>query len=338
MIDYYKIKSVEIEASSYCNAACPLCPRNVFGYPYQNGYTPTHLTFENIKHIFDVSFIKQLDKIAFEGNLGDPLMNPQLLEIISFLKEINVNLEIDVCTNASLGTQKFWESLARLQVKVIFALDGTENTHHLYRRGTDFNKIIANAKIYIDAGGDATWKMIKFDHNKHQINECQSMADSLGFKKFIVVDHGRNTGPVFDKNGDLEYVLGNWKGETKLTKILDTIQHGDILIEDINSVTNNNVWCPAMFDQSIYISAIGEVYPCCFMGFNPTTFGHGTWHQPVNAQIKNLLKNNNALKFSLKECIEWFEKIPSCWNKTDFKNGRLIVCDQHCSPKKELTY
>lgn len=334
MIDYYKIKSVEIEASSYCNAACPLCPRNVFGYPYQNGYTPTHLTLENTTHIFDFDFIKQLEKITFEGNLGDPLMNPQLLEIISFFKEVNDNLEIDVYTNASLGTTKFWESLAKQGVQLFFAIDGMEDTHSIYRRGTDFKKIISNANIFISAGGNAVWKMIKFDHNKHQIDECHSIADLLGFKKFIVVDHGRNAGPVFDKNGNLEYVLGTWKGETDLTKILDIIQHGDILIEDIDDVPTNSIDCAAIENQSIYISAVGEVYPCCFMGFNPNSFGHGTWHQPVNAQIKNLISKNNALQYSLKECIEWFEKIPSCWNKKDFNSGRLIVCNQHCSPKK----
>jgi hypothetical protein len=57
----------------------------------------------------------------------------------------------------------------------------------------------------------------------------------------------------------------------------------------------------------------------------------GRWHQPVNKQITELLDNsNNALKTPLNECIEWFNRIPSCWNKSNFEDGRLVVCDNAC--------
>jgi MoaA/NifB/PqqE/SkfB family radical SAM enzyme len=330
MIDYYKIKSVEIEASSYCNAACPLCPRNVFGYPYQNGYTPTHLTLAQIKKIFNESFIKQLESLNFEGNLGDPLMNPELLEIIKFFKDLNPKINVTISTNGSLQSENFWKNLANLNVEVIFGIDGLEDTHKIYRRNTNWHKIITNAKIYIEHKGYAIWKMIKFDHNKHQIEQCEKLSKDFEFQNFILVDHGRNVGPVFDSTGTLEYVLGNYQGETDLSKIMDTILNGDILIEDIWDKPKKHVSCKAIENKGIYISAIGEVYPCCYMGFNPNTFGHGTWHQSVNNQIKNLLKKNNALEYSLEECIEWFNQIPNCWNKTTFELGRLIICDHNC--------
>jgi len=41
----------------------------------------------------------------------------------------------------------------------------------------------------------------------------------------------------------------------------------------------------------------------------------------VNKQITELLDNNNALKMPLNECIEWFNRIPSCWNKSNFEDG-----------------
>jgi len=50
----------------------------------------------------------------------------------------------------------------------------------------------------------------------------------------------------------------------------------------------------------------------------------------VNKQITELLDNNNALKMPLNECIEWFNRIPSCWNKSNFEDGRLVVCDNAC--------
>ena len=34
-----------------------------------------------------------------------------------------------------------------IKVKVVFGIDGLEDTNHLYRRNVKFEKVIANAKI-----------------------------------------------------------------------------------------------------------------------------------------------------------------------------------------------
>ena len=325
MILYNNIRHVELEISSYCNANCPLCPRNLFGYPYNTGYTAKHLTLAEVKQILDPKFISQLDSVTFEGNYGDPLMNPELLDIVDY-----INKPIKIFTNASMQTKTFWEKLAKAKTTVYFALDGLSDTHSIYRQKTDYNKIIANATAFINAGGSAVWKMIKFDHNEHQIIDCEKLSKQLGFKKFILVDHGRNSGPVFDDQGNLTRVLGDFKGSTELEHYIDIIDNGDMFIEDIWDKPKNNISCQTINRKSIYISSEGEVYPCCFMGFNPRKYGKGRWHQPVNAQIVELLKPNNALERPLQECIEWFNNIPACWNKKTYEDGRLIVCDVSC--------
>jgi MoaA/NifB/PqqE/SkfB family radical SAM enzyme len=325
MIKYKDIRHVELELSSYCNANCPLCPRNLFGYPYNTGYTAKHLTLAEVKQILDPKFISQLDSVTFEGNYGDPLMNPELLDIVDY-----INKPIEIFTNASMQTKTFWEKLAKAKTTVYFALDGLSDTHSIYRQKTDYNKIIANATAFINAGGSAVWKMIKFGHNEHQIIDCEKLSKQLGFKKFILVDHGRNSGPVFDDQGNLTRVLGDFTGSTELEHYIDIIDNGDMFIEDIWDKPKNNISCQTIKAKSIYISSEGEVYPCCFMGFNPRKYGKGRWHQPVNEQINELLEPNNALERPLQECIEWFNNIPACWNKKTYEDGRLIVCDASC--------
>lgn len=327
MISINQIKHVELELSSHCNASCPLCPRNLFGYEKIDlGYTKKHLTLKEIKQILSKNFLKQIKKITFEGNFGDPLMNPELLEIVRYL-----NTTIDINTNASLQTKDFWKELAKYPVTVYFAIDGLEDTHSVYRRNTDYNKILRNAKTFIAAGGHAVWKMIQFDHNKHQVIAAKSLSKALGFKQFELVDHGRNSGPVFDNDGNLERVIGDFEGSLDLDHYTNIIKNGDILIEDINDRPEKEISCFSKNNSSIYISSTGDVYPCCFMGFSPNTFGKGRWHQPVNKQIVELIYKNNALKYSLEECLEWFNSIPSCWKKKTFDDGRLIVCDSNCS-------
>jgi MoaA/NifB/PqqE/SkfB family radical SAM enzyme len=325
MLAYKDIRHIELELSSHCNASCPLCPRNLFGYPFNAGFPVRHLTLTDIKTIIPEDLINQISFFTFEGNFGDPLMNPEALAIIKYLHK-----PIHIATNGSLQTEEFWKELATYPVKVFFGIDGLAGVHEIYRIGTKFERVIQNAKTFIDAGGQAVWKMILFDHNKHQIKECEKLSRDLGFVDFNLVDHGRNNGPVFDKGGNTINIIGTFNGSTELSHYKDIIDNGDMFIEDINDQPKNNIACQSLLNSSIYITSNGEVYPCCFMGFSPKTYGKGRWHQPVNQQIKNLLNENNALEKSLKECIEWFNKIPACWNKKTFEEGRLIVCDSAC--------
>ena len=48
----------------------------------------------------------------------------------------------------------------------IFSIDGLSDTTYLYRRRTNFEKIMENAEAYI-FGGIARWDFIVFKHNEH---------------------------------------------------------------------------------------------------------------------------------------------------------------------------
>ncbi len=68
MIGYADIRNVHVELSSLCNARCPLCPRNLNGYPYNNGYTEANLTLASVKKIFTPDLLQQLTSILINGN------------------------------------------------------------------------------------------------------------------------------------------------------------------------------------------------------------------------------------------------------------------------------
>lgn len=42
-----EIRRVDMEISSLCNAECPLCPRNLYGFPYNDGYVERNLTLSD---------------------------------------------------------------------------------------------------------------------------------------------------------------------------------------------------------------------------------------------------------------------------------------------------
>jgi len=332
MINYKDIRDVHLELSTFCNAACPLCPRNFFGYEYNNGYPETHFTLENSKKIFTTDFLQQLKGIRVCGNFGDIVMNPEGLQIIEYFKQQNPNLHISIYTNGSARDKSFWKGLADLKVHIYFCLDGLADTHHLYRQNTIWDTVIKNAKTFIEAGGKAIWKMIEFKHNQHQIEQCRKLSQTLGFANFELTNEGRSTGPVFNHCGEHTHNLGSVDGSTDFKILFDKKKTDTIQIEDVVDAdsTKKHVSCWAVKRSSIYISAYGEVSPCCWTGFAPSTYGSGTYHQAINSQLQPLISKNNALQYPLEECIEWFSLIQSAWNIETYQQGRLVVCDHNC--------
>ena len=336
MIEFDQIRDVHLEISSLCNASCPWCPRTFWGYPYNGGYPEVNLSLEQAQKIFQPTFLTQLTSIQINGNFGDMVMNPEAPDIVDYFLSVNPTLDITISTNGGARDTKFWTRLAQTSAKVLFCLDGLEDTHHLYRQNTVWSTVIRNAQTFISAGGRAVWKMIQFDHNQHQIEQCRSMSQQLGFIDFRLVDDGRNTAPVFNNRGELTHILGNYVGE----KIFEVLFHekttNQILLENIihDRIPAKSISCKTKNLKSIYISATGDVSPCCWTGFYPKTYGAGQYHQAANAQLIPLITKNNALEHTLEECIKWFNSVENTWKINNYEQGRLVICDDVCGQKQ----
>lgn len=338
MIDYSAIQKVHLEISTRCNASCPLCPRNTAGYDEDLGYPIHSMTLLEAKRIFIPSFLRQLKKILINGNFGDFVTAPEGLDIVKYFVTVNPKIFIEISTNGGANT-KLWSELGKIpNVLVGFAIDGLNDTHSLYRRNTKWEKVIANASAFIAAGGKAKWRMIRFDHNYHQIESCRTLSKELGFINFEILDDGRDTGPVYDNRGNFVYKLGDdidrrvhpypntvevWKTWVKLIPI-DEIEKNYS-----QEKVKNTVNCYAKKNVEIYITATGEIYPCCWLGMYPKLDYKHPWQQD-NHQVKNLVNDNNALEVGIEKAIKWLSKVEESWNKKTYSEGRLIKCDTYC--------
>lgn len=330
MYSVSEIRHVHLEISSRCNADCPLCPRNFYGYPYNDGYVEHDMSLAEAQRIFSKEFLCQINEIYVNGNFGDAVMNADTVPILAYFRETNPKLKISVSTNAGARGRDFWESLAQLNVEVLFCIDGLEDTHSLYRQNTLYSTVIRNAGIFIAAGGHATWKMIEFDHNQHQWATAKELSEQMGFQEFRLVNHGRDQAPVYNKQGQLTHVIGS-PTQTDFKILFDSRKKDEVLLEDIvPGRSPQPIQCQVQKNRSMYVSSTGDVYPCCFMGFNPREYGHGNYHQAANTQVKSLLKNNNALENDLESCISWFAGVENSWKIPQFDQGRLIICNDVC--------
>ena len=347
MLKLDQIRRVHVELTTRCNARCPMCMRNYRGMDYNSGYPVTELSLADFQHIFALGFLSQLIApeapvngfvpqyhglrgVSFNGNLGDFASARDAVEIVEYLVLHQVPVHIN--TNGSLRNTDWWQRLVLPSVTVGFALDGLADTHALYRQDTDWHKIIANAQSFISAGGQAVWRFIPFDHNRHQEQQCRDLAKEMGFVGFENIYDGRNTGPVFSRTGEYSYQIGTDSGPADhKPKIKDLLENhvtwfNHQTIKSPKDTIELNLRCQHKINREIYIAADGSVYPCCYLGFYPETM-----HHPGNSQTKELVKENNALKYDLAHCLNWFDSVEQTWAKDSIADGRLYQCVNSCS-------
>ena len=338
MVRIEDIREIHLEPATLCNARCPMCQRNVYGYPHNFGYPETYISIDQIKKIFSTDFVSQLESLIVCGNFGDFVVNPHSIDIIRYFQQSSPDIAVRVSTNGSARDDTFWRELGTMGIEIHFCIDGLEDTHTLYRLDTDWHRIIHNAQTYIKAGGHATWRMIQFQHNVHQVDQCRALAKNLGFSKFELTDHDRSIGPVFDRNGKFTAMIGAKPPEIPptISHIMHRVNNPNLRFE-VNRVEKESVDCYSKRASSVYLAANGEIYPCCFLGFYPRTFVNQNFHT-MNEQVKEILQNrkNNALEVGLVAALDWFSEIEQRWKIQKYSQGRLITCDAQCGKEKYI--
>ncbi len=286
---YDTIKWLHVEPTTRCNAWCPSCPRSNNGHGLSE-FVLEDLDPDRLKKVMDT--LPSLTTIQFNGNLGDPCASKLINEQLEIVQ--NSNLELMIHTNGSLRSEAWWNDLAKQfgkKLTVVFGIDGLEDTHHIYRQATNWKKIIANAKSFINAGGDAIWQFIPFAHNEHQIKKCMQLSTTLGFRKFeFIKDAIYPDAPLHYKTGKVLNISPWSKHDVQWNR------KGDIL----NKKTGGNVSkkivekknCMHLALSSLFLNASGVIAPCCY--FKQTPFLQG--------QIEDSITSKKFIKTCLNHC------------------------------------
>ena len=165
-----------------------VCNRRQWGGIKNTTYKETYLSLDRFKSWFDKDFISQLYSMQMCGNYGDAMTNPDLVPILKYIREINPKIVFTMNTNASGRDENFWTEMGKLfsinNSTLTFSVDGLEDTNHIYRRGTHWQKITNAMNWFIKSGGTAIWEYLVFKHNQHQVDEARELASKLGFSQF----------------------------------------------------------------------------------------------------------------------------------------------------------
>jgi Radical SAM superfamily len=247
MFNLNNVKTLHLEITSNCNAACPQCNRFRDGNLHPN-LTLADLRLVDIQHKLSIDFVKQLDKMFMCGNHGDPAAGKETLEVYTWFRQINPKITLGMNTNGGLKTKQWWNQLAQLINRerdyVVFSIDGLEDTNHIYRRNVDWQRLMENAKSFINAGGRAQWDMLIFRHNEHQVVDARQLATDLGFVSFnCKVSRRFDMTPIDYLDPPINYRAAYHE-------------------------PSDNIECIALKDKSIYMDSRGDLIPCCWLGID----------------------------------------------------------------------
>lgn len=289
-----RFSKIEIELSSKCNAACPGCKR-VDLLRKHLPFEQVNLDFNTIKKAFD-NYDVAGTEIYLCGVLGDPMVHPEVVPITEYF--LNKGSKVSISTNGSLRPVEEWQRLGELskltgKLEVKFAVDGLEDTNHIYRVNTDWSKIKNNMQAYSNAGGKGNWIFITFVHNKHQVDIAKQQAESLNFS-FSLRQSTRNSDPFYmteatrkqyEQVGKEQYVihrstsdinhpylekynqLGIQKPNAPIERVKNRREYAkrkpipkDFVMDD-----ENKIKCKFVHEKEIFITATGLLWPCCFL-------------------------------------------------------------------------
>lgn len=362
MFTYDNITEYQIEITSYCNASCPQCPRNINGGK-TNPYLPLcHLSRQVIDDAFTPELCNRLRQVFFCGSYGDPIVHPDFLDILRDFRKKNPTLWLYIHTNAGVHNKEWWSELAKIingYGKIDFGIDGLEDTNHLYRRGVKFETAINNAYEFIKAGGKAQWNWIVFKHNQHQLKQAKFLSDFLGFEKILFRGTGRfldhatleakeswEVVPQKQEPYQLEVTTLDEYRNSSMQRLGDLKKEYPDIKEYFDTTT---IKCDACIGNKVAITSEGLVLPCNFFEHNlydarfhdrtvlPGSHdlhfvdGKNQVKTFIEAHNKDLLNINHVSLEKVFENPFWLN-LTNSWNKS-LDNGRIFECAFTCGQK-----
>lgn len=314
-----------IEASSICTLKCPRCPRAEVSESLLN----RSLTLDFFKNRITGSVVKEIKKITFCGNDGDPIYCRDFLEIIQWLKEVNPIIQLTIITNGSWKPLEWWINLAKLlnhNDTIHWSLDGwSQESNEQYRINSNWDSIIQGIETFVKYNSSTyrVWASIAFKFNENHLDDMKSLAKSLGFDRFQITKSTKFGAKYPDQypNDSLE-PTESWIPEghrferviENLTEVKDPNEEiKKIFFERKNSLTKYNTHSGICLigNKGVFLNSRGEFYPCCWVANRYSHNEH--WHTLAqsrlnlwNTTFRDILKDsfwhNDFLKFDSQEC------------------------------------
>ncbi len=245
-----------LESTNICNAACTMClyPKMI----RRKGM----MSFELFKKIIDEYSTSTATRRVQMNNIGEPLLDPLLIEKIKYAKEKGV-VQVFCFSNGSLLNKKTSEDLIDSGLDyLIISLDGTNReSYEKIRINLKFNEVIENVRNFLIIREKKRANKPKIElhvtiSDENRLEEKKFVKKMRGLADYVSIAHAHNwAGQREIKNADVIQKSNKtdlapctnlwseltilWDGRVALC-CLD--YEGKLILGDINEESLKNIW------------------------------------------------------------------------------------------------
>jgi len=319
-----------IEASSICALRCPRCPRAEVPESLLN----RQLDLSFFQNQVGESVAKQIRKITFCGNDGDPIYCRDLIDIIAWFKTVSPNIEIVIITNGSYKPVHWWQNLAQVlnhRDEIHWSLDGwDQDSNEQYRVWSDWISIMHGIEAFSKVNNRTylVWAAIAFRFNQDHIEHMKTHANTMGFDCFQLTKStkfGSKYPSAYGTQDLLEptnptLVASAHRFERVTTPLTAKTRPGaELKIEFLKRATQlgNYSGICLIGSKGVFLNSGGEFYPCCWTA---NRYAHNqSWQGRFNLYTKT------------------FEEIMAdpFWTG-EFRQFDNLECQTKCTPDRLL--
>lgn len=173
-----------VDPTNLCNLRCPVCVTGANISTYPKGL----MSLETFQKVVD-QLGPYLDQLHLY-NRGEPLLNPQITEMIRYASRYGAEIRLNSNLNLSLSESQADELVTSGLDHLIASIDGaTQERYEVYRVGGNLERALCNLEMVRkrrDALGRRlpriTWVYMVHRYNEEDISSARQMAERIGVR------------------------------------------------------------------------------------------------------------------------------------------------------------
>lgn len=274
---------VQFTPTSFCNFKCNYCWQSLPIDVLNQKFTKQVMDIDLFQKAIDglIQFDEKVKLILLAG-LGEPLLHPQIDQMVCYARNSGVAERIDILTNASLLTKEMSDRLIAAKLdRLRISLQGLSTNKYKTVCGVavDFDRIIANISYFYENRSD-TSIYIKIIDSALESGDAERFKDI--FSKISDACEVEFISP-FTKEIDYSKIINEMKGTFR-----------------INGDMNGSKSCPLPF-YMVGVHPNGDICPWCTADI-ATVYGN------INQKtIAEIWRSENINNFWKQQLVNRFE-------------------------------
>lgn len=270
--------TIGVEASSRCNLQCSYC---VHGEK-EKTFTPRLMDFDNFKKAIDSlkEFPDKVKTVTFALD-GEPLTNPQLPEMVKYVRDSGVAERIVIFTNAVLLSPEMSTKLVEAGLDVLrISIQGLSDERYMELCGSKvkFEKIVSNIKYFYEHKGKCKVFVKIVDQSFNEEN-----TEEKFYQVFGDICDQISVETIVPMRLEVDY------------EQVENSKHMNLICQEVEK---SDV-CAQPF-YAMYIRADNNVTPCCIANSSVRAIG--------NIETQGLLEIWNSKKLKDLQCVHLLGK------------------------------